>query len=153
MAQHAPMLTLPPSSLHRISQIQSANLSLISAFESHPTFSSQHSSRQGKIYFMWDFAKRTDAMFQSLMHSYAQPDTPATRGSVPDLPPARMTEEQSGELKEDVVGRCVMLWTMITDGSGKTGVMFGEVEGQEVDLGEDVRAKAEVVRRVIFEEV
>ncbi|KAF2185088.1 hypothetical protein K469DRAFT_489620, partial [Zopfia rhizophila CBS 207.26] len=122
---------------------------LIQAFESHSVFESQYSTRSGKIYFMWDFANRTEAMFQSILHNYPPPDTPATRRTIPNVPPACMTEKQREELREDAVGRCMLLWTMITDSSGKTGMMFGEAPGQGVELGDEVKRKAEDVKSMI----
>jgi hypothetical protein len=94
--------------MQRLPQIREANLNLISAFESHPAYAAQSQQRQGKIYFMWDFAMRTEAMFQSILHNLPPPDTPATRRTIPNVPPTSMTDAQRDELRKDAVGRCMM---------------------------------------------
>lgn len=98
----------PSSAAELLPEIRAANNSLIQAFEAHPQFAPQHSRRQGKIYFMWDFAKRTSAMFDSILQDLPPPDTPATRGSIPNVPPSSMSQRQKKELRDDAVGRCVM---------------------------------------------
>lgn len=57
---------------------------------------------------MHDFASRTDAMFDSILNDAPAPDTPATRGSVPQARPSTMSAAQKDELKSDAVGRCMM---------------------------------------------
>ncbi|KAF2876539.1 hypothetical protein BDV95DRAFT_602520 [Massariosphaeria phaeospora] len=141
-------IPLPPSAIGRLPEIRAANLNLITAFESHPIFTSQASRRQGKIYFMWDFAMRTETMFQSILPNL--PSSATTRPN-PNPPPATLNEEQKEEARGDVVGRCMLLWTMITDTTGKTGMMFGEVPGQGVELGDEVQRAAATVTDVIFE--
>jgi hypothetical protein len=42
------------------------------------------------------------------------------------------------------------LWSMIKDTSGKTAMMFGEMPGQGVDLGDEVRKASDAVSAVIF---
>jgi hypothetical protein len=95
--------------MERIPQIREANQALIEALEVHPSYQSQREARSGKVYFMWDFAKRNEAIFHAIVANVPPPDTPATRGSVPNAPPAEMTNRQRDELIEDAVGRC-MVW-------------------------------------------
>ncbi|KAF2797677.1 hypothetical protein K505DRAFT_322425 [Melanomma pulvis-pyrius CBS 109.77] len=146
-----PNLPLPPGAMSRIPQISEANRALIQAFESHAAFASQSAQRSGKVYFMWDFANRTEAMFQSILQNYPPPDTPATRGTIPNVPPASMTQTERDELKEDSVGRCMMLHSMIKDTSGKTAIMFGEAPGRGIDLGDDLKRAADAVKDVIYQ--
>lgn len=138
----SPTTQQPASSL---SQTRDANQALIFALQAHPAFPDQFSAHQGKVYFMWDFAKRTHAMFDSLIDDMPAPDTPATRGSIPTAPPSTMTEGQKKALASDAVGRCMMLQMMMDDQSPMSGIMFGEAPGQEVDLGVDVKTKAKAV--------
>lgn len=104
---NAPIPT-PPGALTRLPQIRESNKSLLSALESHPSFAAQQRARSGKVYFMHDFASRTDAMFDSILNDAPAPDTPATRGSVPQARPSTMSAAQKDELKSDAVGRCMM---------------------------------------------
>jgi hypothetical protein len=87
-------LPIPASAMQRIPEIRDANRALIAAFESHPSYASQSTSRSGKVYFMWDFATRTDAMFEAILNN--------------DAPTASMSEKQREESKSDSVGRCMM---------------------------------------------
>jgi hypothetical protein len=97
-------LPIPASAMQRIPEIRDANRALIAAFESHPSYASQSSSRSGKVYFMWDFATRTNAMFEAILNN----DAPATKSSNQSVPTARMSEKQKEESKSDSVGRCMM---------------------------------------------
>ncbi|KAF9692447.1 hypothetical protein EKO04_009609 [Ascochyta lentis] len=133
----------PPGALSQLPQIQSSNKALLSALESHPAFPAQQQARSGKIYFMHDFAARTDAMLDSILNDAPAPDTPATRASVPQARPSTMTAGQRDELKSDAVGRCMMLHSMITDTTGMTAMMFGEQPGRGVDLGDAVKRASE----------
>lgn len=101
-------LPAPPGALTRLPQIKDSNKNLLSALGSHPSFATQAQARSGKIYFMHDFAKRTDAMFDSILNDTTAPDTPATRGSIPQAKPSSMSSGQREELKGDAVGRCMM---------------------------------------------
>jgi hypothetical protein len=94
--------------MENLSAIRDANLALIRAFEAHSACRFQTAQRSGKIYFMWDFANRTNAMFESILGNAAPPDTPATRSSVPNVPFASMNAVQKKELVDDAVGRCTM---------------------------------------------
>jgi hypothetical protein len=40
------------------------------------------------------------------------------------------------------------LWSMITDTSPMSGIMFGEMPGQGVDVGDEVRKAADAVKDV-----
>jgi hypothetical protein len=82
-----------PATIERLPAIRDANLALIRAFEAHPVYASQSTQRSGKIYFMWDFAQRTNAMLESVLQN---------------PPPASMSKGQKNELAMDAVGRCVM---------------------------------------------
>jgi hypothetical protein len=57
---------------------------------------------------MWDFASRTEAMFEAILNNSPPSDTLATRGTVPNVPVASMSPAQREELKGDSVGRCMM---------------------------------------------
>jgi len=107
---HSTTMSLPVESatVQRLPAIRDANLALVRAFEAHPAYPSQSTQRGGKIFFMWDFASRTNAMFESILQNTPPPDTPATRDSVPNVSPASMSEGQRKELVGDAVGRCVM---------------------------------------------
>ena len=94
---------------------------------------------------------RTNAMFESILENTPPPDTPALRGVIPNVSPVNMTEGQRKQLKNDAVGRCMMLWQLLTDTSGRSGMMFGEAPGKGVDVGDEVRRKAEEVKSVIFQ--
>ncbi|KZM23039.1 uncharacterized protein EKO05_0008169 [Ascochyta rabiei] len=137
------------SALIQLPQIQTSNKALLSAIEAHPAFPAQQQARSGKVYFMHDFAARTDAMFDSILNDAPAPDTPATRGSVPQAKPSTMTAGQRDELKSDAIGRCMMLHSMITDTTGMTSTMFGEQPGRGVDLGDAVKRASEALVRVI----
>jgi hypothetical protein len=102
------MPPVDPATVQRLPAIRDANVALVRAFEAHSAYPSQSTQRSGKIFFMWDFASRTNAMLESILNNYPPPDTPATRDSVPNVPPARMSEKQKKELVADAVGRCVM---------------------------------------------
>ncbi|KAJ4346300.1 hypothetical protein N0V95_005510 [Ascochyta clinopodiicola] len=137
------------TALSQLPQIQTSNKALLSALEAHPAFPAQQQARSGKVYFMHDFAARTDAMFESILNDAPAPDTPATRGSVPQTRPSTMTASQKEELKSDAVGRCMMLHSMITDTTGMTGMMFGEQPGKGLDLGDAVKSASEALVRLI----
>ena len=100
------MPATPPSQY--LPALHEANQALILAFESHPQFPAQQTQRKGNLFFMHDFAARTNAMLESLLNNTPPPDTPATRGSIPNVAPAAMTEGQRKELQTDAFGRCVM---------------------------------------------
>ncbi|KAJ8107821.1 hypothetical protein OPT61_g8596 [Boeremia exigua] len=139
----------PAADPNSLAQIRDSNKTLLSALEAHQAFPQQQRARSGKVYFMHDFASRTDAMFDSILNDVPAPDTPATRGSVPQAKPSTMTQSQRDELKSDVVGRCAMLHSMITDISGMTAMMFGEQPERRVDLGDAVeRASQELVNGI-----
>ncbi|KAJ4301044.1 hypothetical protein N0V90_003134 [Kalmusia sp. IMI 367209] len=136
------------SSSQQLPAIREAIQGLLQAFESHPQFPAQQSQRKGKIYFMHDFASRTNAMFGSLLNNTPPPDTPATRGTIPNVVPSSMTDKQRKELESDAFGRCTMLHTLIYDTTGMAGMMFGEAPGQGVDVGDAVRKAADGVNAV-----
>lgn len=98
----------PPGALTRLPQVKESNKNLLSALESHPAFPQQQQARSGKVYFMHDFANRTDAMLDSILNDTVAPDTPAGRGSVPQAKPSSMSASQRDELKSDAVGRCLL---------------------------------------------
>lgn len=101
-------LPIPPGATSRLPEIRAANGQLIAAFEAHPSFAVQQAQGKGKIYFMWDFARRTNATIESILQGYPPPYTPATRDSIPNEPVASMDKGKVKELKEDAVGRCLM---------------------------------------------
>lgn len=94
-----------------IPRIREANQALLEALESHSAFQSQSQARSGKVYFMWDFAKRNEAMFNALVADVPPPDTPATRGSIPNAAPSSMTDQQKNGLVQDAVGRCMVCFS------------------------------------------
>lgn len=102
------MPAVDSATIQRLPAIRTANQALIAAFESHSAFPAQANQKGGKVYFMWDFAKRTNAMFDSILDDAPAPDTPATRGSVPTTRPSTMSKAQKNELIGDAVGRCFM---------------------------------------------
>ncbi|KAF2280926.1 uncharacterized protein EI97DRAFT_463349, partial [Westerdykella ornata] len=142
---------MPPATVprERLPAIRTANHTLIRSLESHPSFASQHSARRGKIYFIWDFAQRSEAMFKALIEGTAAPDTPATRGVVPPVEVGSMTARQRRELENDAVGRCVMLHTLITDTTGMSAMMFQERPGEGVDVGAEVRRRQRRLWRLL----
>ncbi|KAF2740537.1 hypothetical protein EJ04DRAFT_572354 [Polyplosphaeria fusca] len=117
-----------------ISELQTADQALCTALESHSAFASQRAAKSGNVYFLWDFARRTDAMFSSILDDAPAPDTPGTRGSVPTARPSTMNESQRQQLKSDA-----MLDMLISDTTGKTAMMFGGGQGQTADLGREIK--------------
>jgi len=63
-----------------IEPVRNANLALILALQVHPAFAAQEAQRKGKVFFIWDFAARTEATFKVIVDGTKPPDTPATRG-------------------------------------------------------------------------
>lgn len=91
-----------------VANVREANQALIRAFQEHEQFPVQQAQRRGKIYFMHDFASRTNDMLDSILNNTPPPDTPATRGSIPNVAPSSMTEDQKKELEMDALGRLTM---------------------------------------------
>ncbi|KAF2266347.1 hypothetical protein CC78DRAFT_615157 [Lojkania enalia] len=127
-----PALPTPQGTSAHLPEIQTTNQALIAAFEAHPHFASQSAARAGKIYFMWDFAKRTDAMT-----------------TTPNVPTGSMTEAQREKLKSDAMGRYVILEMIMNDTTGMTTMMFQEQPGRGVELGELIRTAAKRLQDII----
>ncbi|PSN65634.1 hypothetical protein BS50DRAFT_590005 [Corynespora cassiicola Philippines] len=122
---------IPPSAMQRLPEIRNSNHELVAALEAHPKFAEQRNARQGKVYFMWDFATKTEP----------SPDT------------AAMSEQQKNSFKRDAIGRCILISTLVTDTSGKSSVMFNERPGQVVDLGDRVKSAADALPDVIIGDI
>jgi len=101
--------------MESIPRIREANQTLIEALEAHSLFQSQAGARIGKVYFMWDFAKRNDTISDVLIAGVLPPDTPATRESMPNAPPSALTDQQKNGLIRNAIGRCLVCFNTTMD--------------------------------------
>lgn len=97
-----------PTPIEKLPEIRTANQSLIDAFAVHPGLPAQARALKGKLFCLWDFANRTNAMIESVLNNTVPPDTPGMRGKVPQVPTGEMTEAQRSSLVEDAVSRCLV---------------------------------------------
>ena len=60
-------MSLPVPQNSDLAAVKAANQALCDAFEAHPSMQSQYAAKAGNVYFMWDFAKRTNAMLEPVV--------------------------------------------------------------------------------------
>ncbi|KAF1950742.1 hypothetical protein CC80DRAFT_554097 [Byssothecium circinans] len=139
-----------PAVFRRLDEVQRANQAVINAFAAHPAFEAQRSKGKGRIFTLWEYSTETDGILDNLLKNYPLTDTPAPRHSrMQTTWTDELSESEQHEMRDDAVGRCIIVHQMIHVPADRVANMFHE----EVtpDMGDDVRKAAKLVHYVIFE--